>query len=374
MKYLPLGSFVRLMVIIAQQGGVPARSIMHLLPWLIKTILLEPFRLLELVIFERKIRNHQLKEDPIFILGHYRSGTTFLYRILMQNRQLGYMTMLQSVAPEFMLLLEKPLTPLLEMIAKIFKMRNHFHRLPLSWDFPGEDDVGMTALVTPLGSQWGVMFPENFKDQFNKNVLNTNASWLNQYQYLVRKISMAANGKQLVLKSPPNTARVKELLKAYPNAKFIYIHRNPMDVYGSSVQFWDTILREYVLGRSSDFNKHETILWQYEKMISAYLDQKYLIPEENLTEVAYQDLINDPSATVESIFRILKIKGYEESRYAMDAFIETQRTYEKLKHKNNPNAKEISIRWKKIFDHWSYPTPQTNHDDGNTAKKLSEIS
>lgn len=346
---------------------------MHVTPWLVKTILLEPFRLTELLIFEKKIQGHRLQQDPIFILGHYRSGTTFLYRILMQNKRFGYMTMFQSVAPEFMLILEKPLTPVLDLLARVFGMRNYFHRIPLFWDFPGEDDVGMTAMVTPLGAQWSMMFPEKFKTHFRKTVLQTDRAWLAKYDYLIKKISLAAKGKQLFLKSPPNTARIKMLLEAYPHAKFIYIHRNPLEVYGSSNQFWDTILKHYALGSTRRFDKHEIILWQYEEMLLAYLEQKDLIPEGNLTEIAYSDLIKDPMATTLGIYKDLDLAGFEDSLQASREFVVSQQSYKKLHHKKDSVSKEITSRWSRFFEQWEYPNPQTASDE-QTSGKLSKVS
>ena len=44
---------------------------------------------------------------------------------------------------------------------------------------------------------------------------------------------MACGGKPLVIKSPVHTARVALLLKLFPRAKFIYLHRNPLQVFQS---------------------------------------------------------------------------------------------------------------------------------------------
>ena len=45
----------------------------------------------------------------------------------------------------------------------------------------------------------------------------------------------AAQNSRLLIKSPVHTGRVKLLLDLFPNAQFIYIHRNPYQVFKSAV-------------------------------------------------------------------------------------------------------------------------------------------
>lgn len=44
------------------------------------------------------------------------------------------------------------------------------------------------------------------------------------------QVSLQAGGKPLVVKSPVHTARVRLLLRLFPRARFIYLHRPPLDV------------------------------------------------------------------------------------------------------------------------------------------------
>jgi len=54
--------------------------------------------------------------------------------------------------------------------------------------------------------------------------------------YFIRKVQLfRGTEKRLLLKSPVHTARIKLLLKLFPDAQFVYIHRNPYDVFRSAV-------------------------------------------------------------------------------------------------------------------------------------------
>lgn len=65
------------------------------------------------------------------------------------------------------------------------------------------------------------------------------ARWLDAFTWFLKKVTLRAGGhKPLLLKSPVHTARVPLLLKLFPRAKFIYIHRDPYTVRGPRVWGW----------------------------------------------------------------------------------------------------------------------------------------
>ncbi|MHA1827418.1 MAG: sulfotransferase, partial [Candidatus Heimdallarchaeaceae archaeon] len=66
-------------------------------------IVLSPFSFIEKIISKQKIKDVQLKKPPIFILGHWRSGTTFLHELLHSDPDLEYMTLTESVFPNLFL-------------------------------------------------------------------------------------------------------------------------------------------------------------------------------------------------------------------------------------------------------------------------------
>jgi hypothetical protein len=58
------------------------------------------------------------------------------------------------------------------------------------------------------------------------------------------KISLwNTHGTQFLSKNPPHTGRVKELVKMFPNAKFIYLMRNPYTVFESTRSFFTNTIQ-----------------------------------------------------------------------------------------------------------------------------------
>lgn len=67
-----------------------------------------------------------------------------------------------------------------------------------------------------------------------------------------------------MLKSPAHTARVALLLQLFPEAQFVYIHRDPLTVYQSAVHMAKTTYWYMYVATPTDEQIHEFILNQFE--------------------------------------------------------------------------------------------------------------
>jgi omega-hydroxy-beta-dihydromenaquinone-9 sulfotransferase len=310
----------------------------------------------------KKIRNHIIMNPPVFILGYYRSGTSYLHEFFTQDDRLGYHTNFQMIFPELMLTWEKVLSPVLEFISRLFNLQDPVHRTPLSFRFPGEEDAAMTTALNPRGAQWGFFFPKKMNDYFRKYVLFENipatekAAWTRDYVYLLKKISLASHNKQLVLKSPPNTARIKLLLSLFPEAKFILIHRNPYEVYASNKRFWKVTQRMYALGGTGSFDINAMIQDTFAQTMQRYLLEKNLIPHGQLVELAYDDFLKNPVENMRSAYATLHLNDFNYCENKMISFAARQKTFKVLDHSlRQDEKKEISQKLETIIKHWNYP-------------------
>ena len=353
--------FYKLCKIIASNGGPSFSGIPHLAPWIIKTVFFEPLRWIELVKWTKKISQHEIEQSPIFILGYYRSGTTYLQRMFMQDRSFGYTSIFQSVLPEIMLTFEKKFTPPLQFISRLLRLQNHFHRVPLTWkDFPGEEDVALTALLQKDASQWGSLFPAHFNKYLENNILMTNVplteieGWKRKYLFLLKKISMSNNQKQLVLKNPPNTARLKLLHSLFPEAKFIHIIRDPLEVFASNRKFWSVIKKNYALGTSRSINTDKIILDSYAAIMQKYQEEKKLVPPGQLVEIRYEDFIAQPVQTLHQLYKRLNLGDFESTRQSMIDFVGQQKKYQPLQHNlDEETTQRILAKWDPYIKLWN---------------------
>jgi omega-hydroxy-beta-dihydromenaquinone-9 sulfotransferase len=355
----PIYSFVK---IAYENGGISLRRIKNLTPWLIKTLLFEPLRWIELTTQHKKINRHKITTHPVFVLGFYRSGTSYMHQFLTMDDRLGYHSNFQMVLPEIMLSTEKILGPLFEFICRTFKLKDSVHRVPLSFRFPGEEDATMTTAVNPRGAQWGYFFPNKMSEYFHKYVLFENIpaaefeQWKKEFVWLLNKISLANHNKQLVLKSPPNTARIKLLLSLFPNAKFIFIHRNPYEVYLSNKRFWKVTQNIYALGGSKSVDTNSVILDTYSKMMHRYWMEKDLVPDGQLVEVAYEDFTQKPLESMRKIYKTIHLGDFDYCENKMKSFADRQKSFVPLKHEIPVNERKIvTEKLEPFITHWKYP-------------------
>ncbi len=356
---LPVYSFLK---IVFQNGGIDLRKLKNAPPWLIKTILFEPIRWVELAAYHQRIKKHEIQKHPLFILGYYRSGTSYLHQCLVQDDRFGYHSNYQMVLPEVMLTTERALLPVFDFICRVFKITDSVHRVPLSFRFPGEEDATMTTYLDPRGAQWGYFFPEKMKEQFQKYVLfdETPAAeaeaWQRSFVYLLKKISIASQQRQLVLKSPPNTARIRKLLTLFPQAKFIFIHRDPYHVYASNKKFWGVLQRVYALQGTKSVDVNGLILDTYSGMMQRYLDEKAYVPPGQLTEIAYDDFVQDPVTSLRNAYQELHLDDFSYCEEKIKSFAGSQRQFKPLKHElPEAEIKMVNQKMEPFIRHWGYP-------------------
>ena len=356
---LPIYTFLKIAI---ENGGFSTKKLKNILPWLIKTILFEPLRWIELAMQNKKISQHTITKDPVFILGFYRSGTSYLHHFLTQDDRFGYHSNFQMVFPDMMLSCEKMLVPVFEFIFRLFDLHDPVHRVPLSFRFPGEEDGAMTTSLNPRGAAWGYFFPKKMNEYFQKYVLFENIpaseieEWKRAYVFLLKKISLANHNKQLVLKSPPNTARIKLLLSLFPNAKFILIHRNPYEVYASNKRFLKVTNDIYAVGGTNSVDVNTIILDTYSKTMHRYLMEKDLIPHGQLIELPYEDFIKKPVASIRKVYETLHLNEFSYCENKMTSFAALQKKFIKLDHKLPPDERRVaSEKLEPFIRHWNYP-------------------
>ena len=151
-------------------------------------------------------------------------------------------------------------------------------------------------------------------------------NFLRKVQYYTnRKSSQAAGAlnqnRRLLLKSPVHTSRIQLLLQVstnrlsghctaitiprflsfsvcmhqlFPKAQFVYMHRDPVDVFVSAANMADTTYWYSYLNVPTDDEVIDFIVTQYRLLMKHYLRDRESVPAGNLVEVSFEELTNDP--------------------------------------------------------------------------------
>ena len=299
---IPFASLVALLRLAIRNGGVHPFRLHVLAIMALRYTLFEPLRLAERWRFDRAIADHTLEQDPIFILGHWRSGTSYLQTLLSDDPRFATSTLYRSIFADISGVSESWLKPAMNAVARTLGLTFSLQRLPLNLDIPAEADVALCSQLNGCSYTWGHIFPKRFDQWMKEGVLEPDPSWLDPYDLFIRKLSRASGGRRLVIKSPGDTARIALLASRYPKALFIYIHRDPIAVFHSNLYFWQVILREYSLHKLIDPEVEDIIIRTYPKVLQCYLDQRELIPESRRFELSYEALRDAPREEVARLY------------------------------------------------------------------------
>jgi len=319
--------------------------------------LMTPLRIKEYLQFDKTIKKTEIPHHPIFILGHWRSGTTYLHNMLSLDTTLGYFSTFHASLPSVFLGSE---TLIKSFVASSLPKKRPMDDVPMGPALPQEDEFALAA-VSPYSANHGLCFPSNaayynrfiFMDDVPQKILD---EWKEIYRYLIQKETLYSQGRQLVLKNPANTARVKLILEMFPEAKFIHIYRNPYHVYQSMLKLLLSIVPYMCVQKPPNTAEVEQqVLHVYKRMYTKYLKERAHIPKENLVEVRYEEFIQQPLEQLNHIYTKLNLCGFEESEKKFADYIETQAKVKKQKYLSDESVKEkIYTDWKFAFEAFHY--------------------
>lgn len=347
------GNLVRL----AATYGCDGRYLPRLTYLLLVTLLRQPVIWWESARYGRRVREERFVA-PVFIIGHWRSGTTHLHNIMAEDPQFGRVTLLQAGMPNDFLTLSRFA---LKRVAGQLPDKRLMDDVPVAATVPWEEEMALTS--TGRMSFYHVsFFPRCMERIFNEAVMfddgdpQLQAVWERQYLAFLRKVQFSEHGKPLLLKNPANTARITLLRKLFPGARFVHIRRNPYKVYASSIHLYLKAQEAWGLHKTDRESVASHILDSYPRLMNAYFKQRGELGDAELAEVRYRDLQDDPMGLMAGIYEQLDLPGFDTAAPRFAAYIESQRGYQKNVLPLPPEEKaEVARRWRPIFDALGYP-------------------
>lgn len=304
-----------------------------------------------------KLENQPLEMDPLFILGHWRSGTTFVHNVFACDKHFGYTTTYQTVFPNLMLwgqpFFKKNMS---------FLMPDHrpTDNMELKVDLPQEEEFALSNMM-PYTYYNFWFFPQKMLEYCDKYLLfNTITEderqiFMKAFLKLVKISLHNTGGTQYLSKNPPHTGRVKTLLEMFPNAKFIYLKRNPYTVFESTRSFFINTIKPLKLQPISDEDLIRNFVEVYKRLFYKFEDEKHLIPEGNLVELKFEDFEKDAYGMTEDIYRQLNLPGFEESKDKIAQYLGKKKGYKKNQYKyEDATVHTVEENWGMALDKWGY--------------------
>lgn len=290
-----------------------------------------PFALADLVYVAVSRKPVEPLEAPVFIIGHWRSGTTHLYNVMSKAGRFAHVSPFATALPQGFLVMTKLFRPLL---VKSLPKGRFIDGIPVEADSPQEDEIALSNL-TPNSFFHALYFPRDFQDTFNRGLFFDGVSreeidrWGKKLQKFYLKLQIQNPGKRLLIKNPVYTARVDEILKLYPNAKFIHITRSPYNIFFSMRNFYQKLLAEFPLQNAAPGNLDDHILGTYTRMMENLERDIPKIPRGHFVEIRFEDMQKNPLKQLRKIYRALELGDFAEDRNVYAKYLEGVKEYKK---------------------------------------------
>jgi hypothetical protein len=307
-------------------------------------------------LFAQAVGATPITRPPIFIIGHWRSGTTHLANLLGLDDDLVFPNSYQVANPYTFLCTEQTNT---RRFAALMPSRRPMDNMPLGFDTPQEDEFAL-CLMTLHSPYLGMSFPKRQYDYlqymtFDNAPDEVITGWKEAFILFLRKLTFKYQGRTVVFKSPCQTARLKLILEIFPSARFIHLVRHPHDVFKSTCHLYDTIAWYLYLQQPGDATD-DFIIKQYNTMYDAYFAQRSLISDEQFYEVRYEELVGDPYRILEAIWRKFDLGDFTRFTSKLAPYLERIKGYQKNTYEPlSPALRDkISEVWRPNFLAWGY--------------------
>ncbi|MBL38805.1 MAG: sulfotransferase family protein [Xanthomonadales bacterium] len=302
-------------------------------------------------------------QAPVFILGHWRSGTTHLFNLMSRDPRFAWPDPIATGLPWDFLLLGRALRPLLKRALPESRLIDNVEVNP---DSPQEDEIAL-ASMQDLSYYHALYFPKKLVEHFERGAfldnddvppaaLRRRARRLRHYS---RKLLLNMPGDTLLVKNPIYTGQVAWLRSLWPDARFVHIHRNPYVVFDSTRNFYRKLLPAYALQPFDAEAAEPVILDAYPRMLERLYADTEDLPDDRFIEIAYDDLDKKPLECLEDIYDQLGIGDFERQAPRFSAYLESIRGYRKNPHRFDPaTLDKVDAAWGPWLKRWGYSRPE----------------
>jgi len=316
---------------------------------------------LQKIFYSAKIDATRIEQPPVFIIGHWRSGTTLMHELISLDERFAFPSNFEAFVPKHFLLTRHVMYPLINLL---MPGKRPMDSMTMNASSPQEDDFALCSYGAPTPYR-RIAFPNNRGDDHLQ--LDPDRTGENQGQsdeqvkealtHFYKSLTLRYAGRQLVLKSPPHTARLDRLAEWFPGAKFVHVSRHPHKLVSSTMRLWRLLdeIQGFQLARYDDQWLKNYVFQCQSLMYDSYFRHRDALPENQLAEIRFEDLIQSPTDTLQKVYQQLEIGDFAAARPAIEKYFADRKG-----HRTNPvelNAElvaEIDSHWRPYAEAFGY--------------------
>ncbi|MDD3877507.1 MAG: sulfotransferase [Bacteroidales bacterium] len=290
------------------------------------------FGIIEHFRYKKKIDALPLPVKPVFIVGHWRTGSTFLHQLMSLDDTFITPSVFHVTVPGCFISIEKYYKP---VMYKIMDNKRPMDNVKFGPDAPQEDEFALFRLTQNSPLQH-IIFPLK-KTYFlccNDNLIPDMSGiriWEKAMVYFYKKLFFMSK-KRILIKNPFHSMRIDIINSIFPDALFIHIYRNPLMLVPSTIRMWDIIANQNKL--NNRWNKPgvlETVTL-LRKMTDKIKTDLKGIDLNRFIEVKFEDLEENTPEQIKKIYSHLGLNYTQDFEKKILDFIEFEKGYVKNTH------------------------------------------
>jgi hypothetical protein len=302
-----------------------------------------------------RLQRTPIRNAPLFIIGHWRTGTTFLHELLILDLRHSYPTTYECLEPNHFLLTEKLLTRTLGFLVPSHRPMDN---MAAGWERPQEDEFAL-CMMGQSSPYLTIAFPNHTPEgqetlDMGQMPPRALAGWKKAYYGFLQRLTYK-NSRRLVLKSPLHSCRIKVLLELFPDARFVHIVRNPYVVFPSTVKLWKALYLKHGLQKPTYAGLEEYVFTTFNHLYRKIEEGRAIVDPRRFHELRYEDLVRDPVGQMKALYEHLDLGDFETVKPRLEQYLASIAGYETNRFDLSPALRdEITRRWGAVIRQYGY--------------------
>ena len=342
---MPMGTLVKLFRMGKYRNVGPLQWPMVGTAWFC-SVINSTFGAVQRIRYGKNIEAVTIDEPPLFILGHWRSGTTLLHEYLSLDDAHTSPTTYECFAPAHCLVTKSFIPKLRFLLPDKRPMDN----MATGWVRPQEDEFALMSMGMPSPYRQ-IAFPNNPPvDLEYLDFVGVSGEdrrrWQEMLLWFFKLVTFRSENKRIVVKTPEHLGRVAVLQAMFPEARFVHIVRDPYKVFPSTIKLWKTLYKIQAYQTPTHEGLEEYVFSCFERMYRQFEQDRRLIDPSRFHEVRYEDLVADPTGELESLYARLNLGDFDGVRPKLEEYLQANKDYQTNRFAMDESLRaEIDRRW-----------------------------